>query len=85
MSGLDVAKTIKKVLTGWRLLFNEDAPNIVISKSGGLFSQPERMKCAWVTVWEREAETGKDLQLLIRKPSANGASGDNTWLSAPCE
>ncbi len=73
-----------KVLTGWRLLFSEDVPSVIL-RSGGHFPNQRKMGRALVTVWEREAETGIYLQLLVRAPSTSGESRDTIWLSASRE
>ena len=68
------------MLTGWQLLFSENAPDAII-KSGGTFARPKKMKDAWVTLWEKEAETSQDLQLLIRTSNASGEFKEGPWLS----
>ena len=83
ISGLTVAN-LMEVLTGWRLLFSEDAPSVIL-RSGGRFLNQRKMGQALVTVWEREAETGMYLQLLVRAPSTSGESRDTAWLSASCK
>ena len=83
ISGLTVAN-LMKMLTGWRLLFSEDAPSVIL-RSGRHFPKQRKMGRALVTVWEREVETGIYLQLLVRAPSTSGESRDTTWLSAPRE
>ena len=54
MLGLKVA--LMEVLTGWRLLFSEDAPSVLL----GHFPTQKKLKGALVNVWERGAERGKD-------------------------
>lgn len=72
---------LMEVLTGWRLLFSEDAP-VVSLKSIRRLSTQKKMKEALVTVWEREAETGKILQLLVRTTSTSENPREPPWLSA---
>lgn len=78
--GLTVAN-LMEVLTGWRLRISEDAPVVSFKNIGRLTTQ-KKMKGALVTVWERDAKTGKDFQLLIRTSSTSGESKDILWLSA---
>lgn len=73
-----------EVLTGWRLRISEDAPVVSFKNIGHSITQ-KKMKGALVTVWERDAKTGKDFQLLIRTSSTSGESKDILWLSASRE
>ena len=73
-----------EVLTGWRIVFSEDAPNVLL-KSEGRLSTQKKIKGALVTVWEREGERGKDLQLLVRDSSTLEKPKEMKWLSASRE
>lgn len=65
--------TLLEMISGWRLLFIEDAPNVVLKSGGrGLVTQSRKMKDAQVTLWERETETGINLHLLVRTAGASG-------------
>ena len=75
---------LMEVVTGWRLLFSEDAPSVLF-KGIGHFPTQKKMKGALVTVWEREAARGKDLQLLVRDSSTFEEPKDLKWLSASRE
>ena len=69
-------------LTGWKLLFQEDALSVVIKGQPRLSS---KLKGALVTVWERKNESGRDVHLLVRASDARKESEDTTWLSTSCE
>jgi len=71
-------------LTGWQLLFSENASSVVL-KGRGHFASQKKIEGALVTVWERENERGKDVQLLVRASSTSGEPKSTTWLSASRE
>ena len=71
-------------LTGWKLLFSEDASSVVI-KGRARLSSSNKIKGALVTVWERENESGRDIQLLVRASDASREPESMTWLSTSCE
>lgn len=71
-------------LTDWQLLFCEVASSVVL-KGHGNFTFQKKIEGALVTVWERENERGKDVQLLVRASSTSGEPKSNTWLSASRE
>ena len=73
-----------EVVTGWRIVFSEDAPSVLL-KSIGHLSRQKEIKGALVTVWEREGERGKDLQLLVRDSSTLEEPKEMKWLSASRE
>ena len=75
---------LMEVLTGWRFVFSEDAPSVLL-KSIGHFPMQKKIKGALVTVWEKEGERGKDLQLLVRDSSTLEEPKEMKWLSASRE
>lgn len=70
-------------LTGWELLFREDASSVVV-KGRERFSLNRIIRGALVTVWKRENESGRDIQLLVRA-SDGKESESTTWLSTSRE
>lgn len=82
-SGLTLA-SLMIALTGWKLLFSEVTSSVVL-KGRGHFAFQKKIVGALVTVWEREIEKGKDVQLLVRAPSTSGEPKSNTWLSTSRE
>lgn len=73
-----------KVLTGWQNLFTANASNITLS-TGQRLSWSRYIEGARVMVWERETETGKDLQLLVQESSTIAEPNNVGWLSASRE
>lgn len=74
------AEDVMQVLSGWRLLFCEVAPEVVlkvVKKLGG----KTKLRGALVMVWKAEAETDKDVQLLIRTSSTSAEPDRGEWLS----
>ena len=76
---------LMEVVTGWRLLFSEDAPSVLLKSIGHFPKTQKKIKGALVTVWEREGERGRDLQLLVRTSSTVEESKEFKWLSASRE
>ncbi len=72
---------LMEVLSGWRLLFNENSSYLSLKSR----VRNNKMEEALVTVWERKTGTGRDIQLLIRASSNGRELTDNTWLSASRE
>jgi len=71
-----------KVLSGWRLLFNENSSSMSFRKG----MRSHKMEEALVTVWKREIGRGqRDLQLLVRVSRGGREPSDKTWLSASRE
>ena len=81
--GLTMAN-LMTALTGWELLFGEDTSSVVL-KGRGRFSSSNRIKGALVTVWKREYEGGRDIQLLVRASDASKEPQSTTWLSTSRE
>ena len=71
-------------LGGWRLLFDEDSSSVHL-KSSAAFSGTKKMKRALVMIFEREVETGRDLQLLVRAAKYGAVPKESTWLSMSCK
>ena len=81
--GLTLA-SLMAALTGWELLFCEDASNVVV-KGRTRFATPNKVKGALVMVWERENGSGRDIQLLVRASDASKEPKSTKWLSTSCE
>ena len=64
-------------LTGWNLVFAEDASSVVVKARARL---PAKIKRALVTVWEKGSKSGRDVHLLVRASDARERSESTTWL-----
>ncbi len=71
-------------LTGWELLFSEDTSSVVL-KGRARFSSSHGIKGALVTVWKREYECRRGIQLLVRASDASKEPQSTTWLSTSRE
>jgi hypothetical protein len=83
LAGLAV-KGFMKMLTGWQLVCPPKISNITL-KTGQNDSLPEKIREARVMVWERQNDTGKDLQLLVQERRTGGKYKSVGWLSASRE
>ena len=75
--GLTMAN-LMVALTGWKLLFAEDASSVVVKGRARLAA---KIKGALVTVWESETKSGRDVHLLVRASDAHKKGESTTWLS----
>jgi len=67
---------ILEILTGWRLMFCEEAP--IVSLNSGNARRQRKMEKALVMVLARETAINEDVQLLVRASSGKA----DAWLSA---
>lgn len=75
---------VLEALSGWQLLFREDAPTVTL-KGVQRFSSAKKINEALVMVWRRQAKTGVELQLLVRSLSTGAEKNSNPWLSVSRE